>query len=254
MSAYLRNCALAALIFVAMLPNAPAVAADAQTYVVLHASEPPLAAGSGRFYFYREDGLLGMAIQPTIMINGQSAGGRAKPGDYFYVDVPAGSYRISTETEKEEAISTNIAVGESLYIRFDVHMGLFAGHVSPSVIDAQKAATEIKDCDFHTPKSIPSFATPAATPVADAAQPQHRPPAQRPRWRRWLMLSLPQPQLQRPRRHHRRLLNRRQRHFRLHRRRRQIRRPSQTSQVVSGRIAARVMCRRSSFCIGRSKR
>ncbi|HEY5348013.1 MAG TPA: DUF2846 domain-containing protein [Rhizomicrobium sp.] len=145
------------------------MAADTQTYAILHPSKPPPAVGSGRLYFYREDGLMGMAIQPTIMINGESAGGRAKPGDYFYLDVPAGSYRISTETEKEEAISANVAAGQSLYIRFDVSMGLFIGHVNPSIIDVQQAATEIKDCDFHTPKSIPSFAAPVAAPVADAA-------------------------------------------------------------------------------------
>jgi hypothetical protein len=87
---------------------------------VLHASEPPLAADQGRIYFYREGGLMGAAIQPTIMIDGVSAGGRAKPGDYFYVDRPAGTHEVSTETEKKEVITLTLAAGQSMYVRMDI--------------------------------------------------------------------------------------------------------------------------------------
>jgi hypothetical protein len=157
--------ALAALI-VSVVPSAAVRAADNTTYAVLHASEPAIPEGQGRIYFYREDGLVGVALQPTIMINGESSGGRAKPGDYFYVDRPAGSYAISTETEKKEAVTLALAAGQSLYVRFDVSMGFFVGHVSPSIIDPQQAVTEIKDCDWHEPKPV---AAPAAAPTAAAA-------------------------------------------------------------------------------------
>lgn len=160
-----RKIALAALLLAA-LPAAPAVARDDQTYAVLHASEPALAAGWGRIYFYREGGFAGAAVQPTIFINGESAGGRSKPGDYYYLDVPAGSYEISTETEKKEAVSLNVAAGASMYIRIDITMGFFIGHGQPSIIDPQQAVKEIAECDYRAPKSIPSFATPPAAPAA----------------------------------------------------------------------------------------
>jgi len=37
-----------------------------------------------------------VAIQPTIMINGESTGGRAKPGDYRIVVAPPGAARRRT--------------------------------------------------------------------------------------------------------------------------------------------------------------
>jgi len=168
MSGKLKICALAALMLTAA-PISTAWADSSQTYATLHGGEPALAVGNGRFYFYRENGLMGMAIQPTVMINGQSAGGRAKPGDYFYVDMPAGSYEISTETEKKEAITATITAGQSMYIRFDVSMGFMVGHVNPSIIDPQQAVTEIKECDFHAPKPVEGAT--AAAPAAPAQAP-----------------------------------------------------------------------------------
>jgi len=144
---------LAFAILLGAMPLSAACAGDDTTYAVLHPGEPALAADQGRIYLYREGGLMGAALQPTIMINGESAGGRAKPGDYFYIDRPAGNYVISTTTEKEESTNITVVAGQPIYVRFDVSMGLFAGHVSPSIIDPLTAADEIKDCDYHAPKA-----------------------------------------------------------------------------------------------------
>lgn len=169
MSGNLKVCVFAALMLAAA-PASTVWAASATTYATLHASEPAIADGQGRIYFYREGGLMGAAIQPTIMIDGVSAGGRAKPGDYFYVDRPAGTYEISTETEKKEAITATLAAGQSMYIRLDISMGFLMGHVNPSIIDPQQALKEIDDCDFHAPKPVEGAAAPApATPAAPAA-------------------------------------------------------------------------------------
>ncbi len=162
-----KHYALAALLLSAI--PASALAADAGTYATLHASEPAIPAGDGRIYFYREGGLLGAAIQPTIMIDGVSAGGRAKPGDYFHIDRPPGTYKISTETEKEESTSVTVVEGQAVYVKFEISMGFFVGHVSPSVVDAQKAEAEIKDCDWHEPKPVAT--TPPATPGAAPSAP-----------------------------------------------------------------------------------
>jgi uncharacterized protein DUF2846 len=172
----LKTGALAALVMVSV-PASVAWASDDQTYAVRHASEPAIPAGDGRIYFYREGGLVGAALQPTITINGESSGGRAKPGDYFYVDRPAGTYEIMTETEKKEAVSLTLAAGQSLYVRFDVSMGFFVGHVSPSIIDPQQALTEIKDCDWHEPHPVEPAEGQAPQPAPAAAPAQPAAPA-----------------------------------------------------------------------------
>jgi hypothetical protein len=177
----LRNGALVALAMM-LMPLSPALAAhDEETYATLHASEPALATGMARIYFYRDSGIMGVAIQPTIMIDGVSAGGRAKPGDYFYVDRPAGTYVVSTTTEKKEAVTLTLSAGQSMYVRMDVLPGFFVGHVAPSIIDPQQATDEIKDCDFHPPEPVepeaaavaPSQA--AAPPAAPATTPATTP-------------------------------------------------------------------------------
>ena len=172
----MRNSKKYALAFAVALalPSSAAFAADTTTYALLHASEPALAPGQARFYFYRDTGLLGFALQPTIMIDGQSAGERSKTGDYFYVDRPAGTYKISTETEKEESVTATVVDGQSMYIRFDISMGFFLGHVFPSIIDPQQATKEISDLDYRAPKVAPATTTaPAttATPPASTSAP-----------------------------------------------------------------------------------
>ena len=150
------------------LPATMAIAKTSEnSWAFKHPAEPALDPTRARIYFYRSDAFAGFAVQPTVMINGESAGERSKPGDYFYVDVPAGTYEISTETEKKEAVTATVTAGQTMYIRFDVNMGFFIGHVQPSIIDPQQAITEIKDCDFRAPDSVPSVA--AAAPAAPAA-------------------------------------------------------------------------------------
>ena len=162
MSGKLRMCAFAALMVVAI--PAPVWAAGG-TYAVLHSSEPALAADMGRIYLYRESSLFGVTIQPSIKIDGQDTGGDSHSGDYFYIDRPAGTYIISTSTEKKEQVSVTVVAGQSLYVKFEVSMGFLVGHVSPSVVDPQVAEGEIKDCDYRAPKVI---APPPATPAAPA--------------------------------------------------------------------------------------
>jgi hypothetical protein len=150
----------------AATPIAPAWAKADKSYATLHASEPTLDPANGRIYLYREGGIMGAAVQPAIRVNGEKVGD-SSPGDYFYIDRPAGTYSISTKTEKSEELSVPLAAGQSVYVKFEVSMGFFVGHVLPSVVDAGKAADEIKDCDYDG--APPVVAAAAPTPAADAA-------------------------------------------------------------------------------------
>jgi len=169
MSNNLNKYILAALMLAAT-PMSVAWGHPAKTYADLHASEPALAADQARIYLYRESSMLGGAIQPEIKINGEDTGGDSRSGDYFYVDRPAGTYEISTTTEKKEALTVTLAAGQSVYVRFNVSMGFLIGHVLPSLIDTQEAAEEIKDCDYKAPKPV-AGAPANAAPAAPATEP-----------------------------------------------------------------------------------
>lgn len=174
MSRYLKCIAFAAVVFVA-LPTAPVWAANTNTYATLHASEPAIPEGQGRIYFYRESGIMGAVIQPTIYIDGVSTGGYSKPGDYFYVDKVPGNYQVSTTTETKKSITVTVAAAQLVYVKTSVSMGFLVGRVTPEVVEAAVGEKEIKDCDYAPPKTAPASA-PASAP-APAAPPTQSAPA-----------------------------------------------------------------------------
>jgi len=126
-----------------------AACATGPTFSSLHESEPVVAADQGRIYFYRTGSFLagGLAVQPAIKVDGIKVGD-AVPGGYFYIDKAAGTYKISTTTETEESVDMTMAPGQTRYIRFDISMGILIGHVSPSIIDPEQGAKEIKGCHY----------------------------------------------------------------------------------------------------------
>jgi hypothetical protein len=133
-----------------------AACATGPTYDQLHASEPPVAQTMGRFYMYRTSAF-GAAVQPAIKVNGAKVGD-AVPDGYFYVDEAPGSYTVSTTTEKDESIPVTLNAGQVRYIRFDISMGVFVGHVIPSIIDPEQGAVEIKSLHY-TGGSAPKVAS-----------------------------------------------------------------------------------------------
>jgi hypothetical protein len=165
-----RKTYIFAAILVAAMPIAPAWSRTHATYATMHAGEPALAPENGRIYFYRDSGFVGFALQPSIRLNDDVVGD-SEPGHYFYVDRPAGTYTVTTRTEKSETVSATVVPGQSLYVRTDVSMGFLVGHVIPSLIMPEQAQSEISDCDYVGPAQTPA---PAAT--ADAAAPA-APPA-----------------------------------------------------------------------------
>jgi hypothetical protein len=108
-------------------------------------SIPELSPENGRFYFYRSNSPVGAAIQPTIYLN-EDPVGKAVPGGVFFLDKSPGEYQIRTTTEVKRSLSITLEPGQQRYIRFDITPGFFAGHVSPKLIDSEKAQKEISGC------------------------------------------------------------------------------------------------------------
>lgn len=106
----------------------------------------PTEAEQGRIYVYRTSAL-GTAIQPNVKLNGETVG-KAVPKGFFYVDQPAGEYQISTSTEVKRSLSINLAAGEEKYVRLDVKMGVFAGHIKPVLVDQAEGKEQIQKTKY----------------------------------------------------------------------------------------------------------
>lgn len=115
--------------------------ASGPSYDEYASSIPSIPSESGRIYVYRI-ATFGAAIQPGVKVNDVVAG-KAVPKGFFYVDKPAGSYEISASTEVERALTLNLEAGEEKYVRLEVKVGLFAGHIKPVLVDSAIGKEEI---------------------------------------------------------------------------------------------------------------
>ena len=106
----------------------------------------PAAPGSGRIYFYRT-AVLGAAVQPDVRLNGQVVGS-AVPRGFFFVDRPAGNYEVTTSTEVERKLTFTLEPGQARYVRLNISMGFFVGHVYGELVDEAKGKAEIADTRY----------------------------------------------------------------------------------------------------------
>jgi len=124
-----------------------AACASGPTYSEMQKTTAPIAANSGRIYIYRSGSPFGAAVQPDVKVDG-SVVGSAVPGGYFYVDLPAGSHKISADTEVERDLSVTLEAGQTRYVSLHVSMGAFVGHISPELADDKTGSEDIKDCSY----------------------------------------------------------------------------------------------------------
>jgi len=110
------------------------------------AAMPAAKPDVGRIYFYRT-ALVGAAVQPEVRLNGEKVG-KAVPNGFFYVDRPAGNYQVVTETEVEKKLTFTLEAGQVRYVRLDISMGFWVGHVYGELIDEEKARSEIVDTKY----------------------------------------------------------------------------------------------------------
>lgn len=112
---------------------------------------PPLKPGFGRVYFTRPGEFQGSAVQPEIRMNNEVVG-RSVPGGFTYVDRPPGKYVVTTTTEVENAVTFQLAAGESKYIKTAVSAGIFVGHVTPTLEFPEQGQSDIGRLRYVGPK------------------------------------------------------------------------------------------------------
>jgi len=106
----------------------------------------PLAADKGRIYFYRT-AIVGAAVQPAIYLN-ENAVGKATPKGFFYIDMAPGNYEVKATTEAENKLTFTLEAGQTRYVRLDMRMGLFVGHVVPILVDSKEASDAIQETSY----------------------------------------------------------------------------------------------------------
>ncbi|WGT61840.1 DUF2846 domain-containing protein [Variovorax paradoxus] len=131
-------------------------------------SLPSLGENEGRIYFYRNS-ILGAAIQPEVLLNGQIVG-KSQPSSFFFVDRPAGSYRATARTEAEGSIDIALRPRQTAYIEMSISMGLLVG---------RPAFERVAEPEGR--KALPSLAyggkLPLAAKAAQGASMANAPPA-----------------------------------------------------------------------------
>jgi hypothetical protein len=108
---------------------------------------PTLKAGEGRIYFFRSNSMVGAAVQPTVLLNGQAAGD-SKPGGFFFADAKAGPQEVSTSTEVEKKLTFTLAPGQTRYVRTVIGLGVFVGRVYPELVDNAAGEAELKEMSY----------------------------------------------------------------------------------------------------------
>ncbi len=139
-----------------------------------------LPAGQGRIYLYQPsspgDPVTG---SPYVLVNGWKAG-RTAPGNFFFVNRPAGQYTVRVEYSSEPPLTLDLAAGETRYVR--INKG--GTRLTFSEQAKEKAEAELESMSYHGAASRERKAlkraypmgpasgatTPAATPQPSAPQ------------------------------------------------------------------------------------
>jgi len=106
----------------------------------------PVGDGNGRIYMYRPSSL-GAAVKPAVRVNGDEVGTATAKG-FFFVDLPPGDYTIAASTEAKRSLDVTLDAGEEMYVRLEIKMGAFVGHVKPVLVEAAVGSEEIKKTKF----------------------------------------------------------------------------------------------------------
>jgi hypothetical protein len=106
----------------------------------------PPAKGQSRIVVYR-DGLLGMAVQPTVSVDGRKTGD-CQPNGAFLVDVPPGRHEVSAETEVKRTIEVTTARDGTAYVECSIGIGFFVGRPQLAQVPASMGETAVKPLVF----------------------------------------------------------------------------------------------------------
>jgi hypothetical protein len=130
----------------AMILIVAGCATSGPKYLEMVPNMTKLSPDMGRIYIYRTTAL-GAAIQPDVKVNGEVVGS-AQPKGFFYADRTSGTYEIMTSTEVDRKLTLTLDKGEVRFVRLNISMGFFVGHVYPELVESVTGEKEIEDCRY----------------------------------------------------------------------------------------------------------
>jgi hypothetical protein len=127
---------------IALALVAAAGCASGPSYKEVSKSFQPVAAQSGRIFFYRT-ATMGAAVQPEVKLNGETVG-KSVPKGFFFVDRAPGDFTVTTTTEVKKALTFHLDAGQTRYVRLNIAMGFMAGHVFPELVEDSVGKAELE--------------------------------------------------------------------------------------------------------------
>ncbi|NVM92342.1 hypothetical protein [Variovorax sp. SG517] len=98
--------------------------------------------GEGRIFFFRADTPFGSALQPGVRLD-KVAVGKSRPGSFFFVDRPAGTYLAATVADPQKTLGIPLEEGETKYVRMSPSFGLVTGSIVLDLETPEKAKAEL---------------------------------------------------------------------------------------------------------------
>jgi hypothetical protein len=136
---------LVTLFLITLLLNVTGCASGVK-YADYESSIPSLDNQQSRLYIYRASAF-GAAIQPEVRVD-NFAVCKAVPEGFIFKDVRPGSHKVQCSTEVDRALSLTLKPGQTKYVRLDVSMGFFIGHISPKLVEEEVALKQLEKCKY----------------------------------------------------------------------------------------------------------
>ena len=102
--------------------------------------------GKSQIIVYRT-ALLGAAVQPTVLLDGQPKG-TCVPNGAFNEFVAPGPHQLSATTEVTETITVNAPAERTVYVKCSIWFGFLIGRPAWEEVPASMGANEIQSLSF----------------------------------------------------------------------------------------------------------
>jgi hypothetical protein len=116
-------------------------------YSQVRALEPPVAAGKGRIYVYRNEAWLGNLVTPDVTLDGKTVG-VSNPGAFFFVDRDPGSYQLVCGNGDRNSATIALAAGAEVYVRTSVARSVVKSEMIMEVVQNTAAVPEIAQLKY----------------------------------------------------------------------------------------------------------
>jgi len=105
------------------------------------------AAGQSGIYIYR-DSFVGQALKKNVYIDGKLIG-ESSNKVFFYSALPAGTHKLSTESEfSDNAIELKTEEGKNYFVEQYIKMGVFVGGAALKPVSETEGKKAVQKCSL----------------------------------------------------------------------------------------------------------